>query len=150
MKPLSEDDELIQSLEEVWIPLDTEPSQCKVVKIRPQKEHWLLLLEGVTDRNQSEAMKGKGVYVPEDWLRPLEDNEFFIHDLLQSKCLDENGVELGIIENYFENGPQIIFEVKGKDRNFLFPATASILLNVDPQAKEVVIHPPEGLLDLND
>ncbi len=151
MRPLSEDGEMIASLQEVMLPTKAGLQAFEVLTVRPQKEHWLLTLAGVADRAQGEAYKGKGVYVPDEWLLPLAEDEFFIHDLLGASCWNQQGERLGEIVDYFENGPQVVFQVQGEGKKeFLFPATKSILLEVDCANKRVVIEPPEGLLELND
>ena len=150
MKALSEDREFLAKLDEVYLQKNSKLIACKIKQIRPHKEFWLLWLEMSNDRNKAEELKGQDVFVPDEMIRPLEDGEFFIHEMMGKEVFSTSGEALGTISDYFENGPQMVFEVKAQDTNqsdFMFPAVDEILISVE--ADKVVIEPIEGLLDLN-
>lgn len=50
----------------------------------------LLLLEGVTDRNDIEALRGQKILVDRDLLPPVDEDEVYVEDVLgfaPSSCL---------------------------------------------------------------
>lgn len=148
---VSDDTELFAGLKEAWL-MEKEgdtPKRIEIKKIRPTKDHWIIIVVGVTDRNQSEALKGLGVWVPDEWLRPLEEGEYFIHDAIGADVFDLEGKHLGRVENYFETGEYVTFEVRDEEGIFLFPGTAEVLREIDGPGKRVVIDPLPGLLELN-
>lgn len=145
---LTEDSEMLSSLEEVTFFRDGNPERLTVTRSRPQKENWLLQFAEVTDMDQAKALKGTELFVPEELIQPLEEGEYFLHDVIDKTVFDQEGNELGRVTSFFENGDQIVFEVKGR-HDFLFPGTEEILLEIDPEAGRVVINAIEGLIDLN-
>ena len=150
MAALSEDVDFLAGLKEVHLQIGSKLSPWKIKKIRPHKEFWLLWLVEVNDRNKAEDLKDTKVFVPDEMIRPLEDGEFFIHEMVGKDVFSTSGDALGAISDYFENGSQMVFEVKAKDSgqiDFMFPAVDEILISVEED--RVVIEPIEGLLDLN-
>ena len=148
LSPLSEDTALISNLKEVTIQKKGETTTYNVLRSRPVKTYWLMQLVDINDMDQAKALKGAEVYVDESLLSPLEENEFFIHDLMDATVFSTDGEELGVIHGYFETGAQIILEVKGK-HPFIFPATDEILKEIIAEEKKVIIQIIPGLLDLN-
>ncbi|GAA4017335.1 ribosome maturation factor RimM [Sphingomonas swuensis] len=60
-------------------------------------------LEGVSDRNAAEALRGTLIEVERDALPPLDDGEYYHADLVGLPCTDGQGVLLGSVhsvENY--------------------------------------------------
>ncbi|MDX2469195.1 MAG: ribosome maturation factor RimM [SAR324 cluster bacterium] len=144
--PLSEDIDFLSSLKVVYLQFDGEFTAVKVGKIRPHKSFWLLVLAGVADRNKAESLKGQELFVPDEMIKPLDDGEFFIHEVIGKEVYSTDDELLGTVEGYFENGEQMVFEVKGV-YDFMFPAVDEILISVEDD--RVIIKPVEGLLDLN-
>ena len=144
--PLSEDEELLSSLKKVYLQFDDEFQACKISKIRPHKSFWLMMLAEVTDRNKAESLKGQKIFVPDEWIKPLETGEFFIHDVIGKEVYSTENELLGTVDGYFENGEQLVFEVKGA-YDFMFPAVDEIMISVE--VDRVIIKPVEGLLELN-
>ena len=145
----SEDTSLFAGLEEVWLMDREKPVRYQVDQVRPQKGQWILKIQGIEDRNQAEELKNLGLWVPDEWLKPLEEGEFFIHELIGAQVFDRAGNLLGQIEHYFEPGPHVVFEVKSEAGDFLFPATDEGLKEILPEQKRVIIEPLPGLLELN-
>jgi len=146
-RPLTTEEDIFQRVNQVW--LGTEDAPRAILASRMHQANWLLLLEGIQTRTDAEAVKGKGIFLPEEMLRPLGEDEFFIHSLLGCQVKDLHGHELGKVVGYMENGPQVLFEVQGQGHSFFFPAVKEILQVVDEKSGWVVIDPPPGLVDLN-
>jgi len=148
---ISEDEELFAGLEEVWTKRNDDEAgrHTLVEQVRPQKGLWIARFAGIEDRTQAEAAKGLGLWVPDEWLKPLEEGEYFVHDLIGAEVFDREGVSLGTIDHYFETGQHMVFEVKGGEVEFLFPGTEEVLKEIHASEGRVVIEPLPGLLDLN-
>ena len=55
----------------------------------------ILTLDGVTDRNAAEALKGSMVLMDEADLEELPEGVYYIKDLIGMKVVSDSGVELG-------------------------------------------------------
>ncbi|MGK0289469.1 MAG: 16S rRNA processing protein RimM [bacterium] len=151
IKPLTNLIEEYLDLENLFLVVDRELKEFSIEKIRLNgKGQWLIKLKGFNDRNYAESLKGVGVYVRDEDIVPLEDDEYFIHELIGATVYDTNDEELGKIVNYFETAASGICEVETKDQEiFLFPATHEVLIDVLPEEQKVIINPLPGLVELN-
>ena len=54
----------------------------EIAKLRPQKDGFIAVLKGVTDRNAAEALKGTELFVPRDRLPAPGAGEVYVADLI--------------------------------------------------------------------
>jgi len=102
----------------------------------------LIALDGVTDRNQAEALKGVKLYVDRSLLPPLDEDEFLVADLVGCKAVSPQGEPLGTVSNVYDFGAGEVIEVVGKNGAIMVPFTRAAVPQVDIEAKAVVIVPP--------
>ena len=122
--------------------------------LRKRTHHGSLLLSfaGVTTRNDAEALRSHTVFVSRQDV-PLEDDEFFLHDLLGFSVftVNEKGAEteLGMLEDVSVPAGQILWTIRTPDgKEILFPAVDDFVLSIDLDTKCARIAPPPGLLDV--
>ncbi|MBI9077495.1 MAG: 16S rRNA processing protein RimM [Desulfatibacillum sp.] len=112
---------------------------------RPHKGQILACLEGVSDRNGSEALKGRLIMVPKDSLPELEPGEYYWFELVGLDVLEKDGSRLGTLESIIETGSNDIYVVKDGKRETLVPALPWVILSIDLEAATMVVDLPEGL-----
>ncbi len=94
-------------------------SQIKDLKInsyRPHKKFNLLTFEGINNINDIEWIKGNDIYVK----RNLEDDEFYLNDLIDLNVYDQNNNLIGIVSEIIDHGPYESLKIKlnnGKSTN---------------------------------
>jgi 16S rRNA processing protein RimM len=146
--PSTEDLDLFLDLEQLSIDDGESQRAFTVLRSRSVKNYWLIQFDEIQDMDAAKSLKGAGVYVEDDCLRPLDEDEFFIHDLVGTKVFSTEDQYLGVVTGFFEAGNQGVFEVKDDDGMFLFPASREVLKEIDPGQK-VIINLLPGLVDLN-
>ena len=148
INPLTADEEIFQHSESFILMVEDQQQTVEVIRARPVKNYWIVQLAGVNDIDSAKKLKNVGIFADEGQLRPLADDEFYIDHLLNAKVYSTENEYLGTITNYFETGPQGVFEVTNGDESFLFPTTKEVLKTVIP-AEKVVVHLIPGLRELN-
>ncbi|MBU3917448.1 ribosome maturation factor RimM [bacterium] len=146
--PLTEDLEIFENADQLIISENDQQKRLKVIKARQVKKHWLILFAEVQDLTSAQQLKGRGIFIEEERIKPLNEDEFFIHDLLDSKVYSTDNEYLGIITHYFEAGPQGVCEVTHGDESFMFPTSREVLKEIIPSDK-VVIQLLPGLREVN-
>jgi 16S rRNA processing protein RimM len=105
-------------------------------------------LDGVTDRNGAEALRGLRLYVSRDALPPAEPDEYYHHDLVGLAVALRSGERLGTIAAVHNFGAGDLLEVaRDGAESVMVPFTDPIVPIVDLAAGRVVIDPPDGLFD---
>jgi len=128
--------------------LDPAEPPKEVAGVRPFKRGLLVKFDDVRDRTAAEAMAGRYLLVPLAELEPLEEGEYYYHQLLGLEVVTRDGERVGCVREVYETAPAHLLEVTGEGKPHLIPFTARIVRQVDLEARRIVIEPPPGLLEL--
>ncbi|NQZ13642.1 MAG: 16S rRNA processing protein RimM [Alphaproteobacteria bacterium] len=109
-------------------------------------KHWLAAIDGVTDRNSAEALRGTELYVDQDILPEIGEDEFYYSDLIGLPAIDEDGAEIGKIIAVENFGASDLIEIQPQgESSFYLPVSDETLLEITDD--KIVISIPEGLLE---
>ncbi len=109
-----------------------------------------LKLKGVDTLAQADALVGREILVPEDCFRPLAEGRYYDFQLLGCRVVTREGIEVGTVEGLMPAGKETLLVVMRDGKELFIPLTEAICLRIDPKGKEIVIEPPDGLLELNE
>ncbi len=116
---------------------------------RDFKRGLLLKLQGVDSRTQAEALARRYLLAPLAALGRRGEGEVFYHELLGAAVETVGGRAVGTVREVYELEPAHMLEVEGAGgKRHLVPFTEQIVRQVDPEARRIVIDPPEGLLEI--
>jgi 16S rRNA processing protein RimM len=116
---------------------------------RLHKGRILLKLGGLEDRSTAEAFRGLLVQVPAEESVPLEEDEYYEHEILGLEVWTRAGEYLGRIEEILYTGANEVYVVRDAklDRGeILIPAIGDVVLAVDLEAGRMEIDLMEGLV----
>ena len=78
----------------------------------------------------------------------LEEDEYFVADLLGLTIVDDSGVTVGKLENVISTGANDVYEVLTEDGGrILLPAIKECILDVDMDEGIILVHLLKGLAD---
>lgn len=141
---------LIDELKTVYIGTDPKQSDAETYTIKSARFHQdyiLLQLEEIDDRNAAELLRGQFVMVDLENAVPLEEDEFYLFELIGLTVKTTSGEELGTIQDVMETGANDVYVVKGrKYGELLIPAHDETLVDVDVEAGIVTMNLPYGIL----
>ncbi len=120
--------------------------QYTIEKVRYDKGMVIIKFKEVTDRNTSETLRGKNLFVERDQYK-LDEDSYFLDDLLGSSVFSDMGIYLGQLIDVIQNTYQDIYVIKKEDgKSFLVPAVKEIIKSVDTEEKKVFIHLIDGMI----
>lgn len=125
----------------------------KITRRRPHNEGLILGFEGISNSEQAAKYSAKTIYVPAENRPPLPEGEYYHHQILGLKVVDENGVDLGVLTEIIETGANDVYVVTKEDRvvrDVLIPALKHVLLDVNLETRIMRVHLLPGLLDNTD
>jgi len=108
------------------------------------KGRWVIAFEGIGDRDAAEALRGAEVAIDAAELPPLEEDNYYIHDLVGCRIEDVSGIELGEVVGVV-SGPQDLLEIDRGGERCLIPMARDLLREVDIEGRRIVIDAPAGL-----
>jgi 16S rRNA processing protein RimM len=106
----------------------------------------LVKFEGVADRNAAERIRGTVLVVPESWLPDLGEGEWWAHQLEGCEVRTVSGRVLGVVKEVIPNPANDIWVAVDADGvETLVPALADLLIDVDVDARTIVVDDVPGL-----
>ncbi len=120
------------------------------VRFQPTKRGIIVIakMRGVDSREAAESMRKDSVFASEEDLPPLEEGEFFLHDLIGLAVSTHTGDTVGTVEDVIEGPAQTILVVAREGMgSAMIPAVDEFVEEIDLDARQIVIRPIEGLLD---
>lgn len=151
--PETDEPERFEDLPVVFIgrtPSTAEPLDVESVRYQSAKKGTLVILklDTVDSKDDADALREAMVYARLDDVPPLEEDEYFLHDLIGLRAVLEDGEEIGVVDSVMELPAQDLLVISRKDRKpALVPAVSEFVVNIDLDAGQILIRPIEGLLD---
>lgn len=120
----------------------------KIKRARVHKNMLVIKLEGINDANEALELKTKDVYIPRSALKELDDNTYYIEDLLLSDIVEEeSGNVIGKLTYVFNTGANDVYEVEREDKSKIYlPAISDVIKKVDIKSKKIYVKLMEGLI----
>ena len=115
---------------------------------RPHKGGFLLRFAEVSDLEGARRLLGAELLLGLNELRPLDEGEFFLHDLVGLEIIEPDGSSPGTIADVYDAGGQILAAVVLEDRERLFPIRPETVRRIDIKARKIEVSLPAGLLEL--
>ncbi len=134
--------------------LATEPAAAGPLKVTRSRWHsgrLLVSFDGVADRDQADQLRGTLLLVDSADLEDLADpDEFRDHQLVGLTVVDADRQPVGEVTQVLHYGQDMLVVAGSGDRagrEILIPFVSAIVPEVDLDAGQLRIDPPEGLLD---
>jgi 16S rRNA processing protein RimM len=132
-------------LDEVYIG-EKDPQPVPVEYARLHKNWILLKMAGYDNRNAVESLRGQLVQVREEQALPLEEDEYFLFQLMGLAVISDEGERLGELVQVIETGANNVFVVHGSRGEILIPDTSEVVLDIDFNKGHITVHLLPGLL----
>lgn len=147
--PTTDDPTRFEDLDEVFIEMGREMKPLHVQNVKYFKQFVILKFKEYSDINDIEQFKGKGIFVDREHAVELEDDEYFVADLIGLKVVTDDGLEFGELVDVMFTGANDVYIVKRNDNGeeALLPAIEECILEIDLDSQIMKVHIMEGLLD---
>jgi 16S rRNA processing protein RimM len=150
VKLLTDDPHRFALLERVYVgPDGAEPLPRVLAGYRPHKGNVLLKLEGCNDRYTANTLRGHLIQIPPEEAVPLEEDQYYEHQILGLQVRTISGESLGEIVEIIYTGANEVYVIEGPDPGqpqILIPAIKDVVLEVDLESGHLLVELPEGLL----
>jgi 16S rRNA processing protein RimM len=119
----------------------------EIEALRPAKDHLVVRLTGVPDRDAAERLTNVDLYVPRARLPAPAAEEFYHADLIGLRAEDRDGTALATIVGIHDFGAGDLLELRppGAANTVLMPFNDTTVPEVDIAGGRIVIDPPQGL-----
>ncbi|MDF2648869.1 16S rRNA processing protein RimM [Paenibacillus sp. V4I3] len=115
---------------------------------RLHKNMFILQFDQFSNINDVEKFKGSLLKIEAKEQQPLEEGEYYYHEIIGCKVVTEEGQELGLVSEVLTPGANDVWVVSlPKGKQLLLPVIDDVILDVDIANKTIRIHLMEGLME---
>jgi 16S rRNA processing protein RimM len=145
----SDDPELYESMESVFVSLRDSLVPFFIEQSRLHKSSLLRIkFEDVDSEEEADRIMGSELYLPLEFLPPLEGNKFYFHEVIGFTVIDQNFGKVGVITSINDTTNQALFVIDHKGTEILIPINDEFLTKVDREKKIIEVNAPAGLIEL--
>jgi len=126
-----------------------EPRAYQILKAFQHKPGLIVLsLKDIITRSAAEELRHAEVYIHEKDARPLDEGEYYLHELYNLHVETVDGMNVGHVCDVLETGANDVLVVARADKSeVLIPLIHDVVETMDIKGGKVVIRPMEGLLE---
>jgi 16S rRNA processing protein RimM len=121
-----------------------------IAAVRFHKGWPILSLPDVAGIGEAEAWAGAELRIRADELTALPEGTFYHHDLVGCRVRTASGEQVGTVSRVEGDAGGSRLVVRGARGEVLVPLAADICRTIDVAGRDIVLEPPEGLLELNE
>jgi 16S rRNA processing protein RimM len=139
--PLTEKPDLFLDLEYLLL---EGGKKLTVKNARFQKRMILVTTKEITSMNEAELLRDKNIYIKAEDLPELEDDEFYVADLVGIPVYDLEGKQIGTFKDSLSTGSNDVYiiAVPGA-KDILVPALKEYFKEINLAEKRIVVKLPE-------
>lgn len=131
-------------------PDEGQSRETRVESVRDHGGRALIKFAGIDSPEALRELHGWTVEIPESDARELEEDEYFLHDLVGLTLIDREGKRRGAVTDVYEGGGGLLLRIKRADgHEYELPFAAGICVEIDVAGKTIVVELPEGVEDLD-
>lgn len=143
INPFMDDVEAFRKFKYLYV----KDNKVKVKGVKFVKNNPIVSLEGTDSVEKAELLRNTPVYIDEEMLPELSDNEFYIKDIINLNVETKDGEYLGKITDVFKTGSNDVYEILKEDgKKFLIPAISQVVKEINIKENKVTVELLEGLL----
>ncbi len=115
---------------------------------RVQKGMLLVKITGIDTVEEAEALRNKYIYISDSTLETLEEDSYYVKDLIGLEVIDTKTNEtFGTLDYVFNTGANDVYEITTKQNTKVYlPAIKQVIKKVDIKARKIYVEIMEGLI----
>ncbi|RYU97211.1 ribosome maturation factor RimM [Emticicia agri] len=123
------------------------PHFVEEIQIRPNKS--IIKFEDIDTIEEAQKLVNCDIYLPEDNLPELEDDDqFYYHEIISYDVIDEEKGKLGKVLAVYTSDRQDLIAMQYEGKEILIPIDDDIVKTVNREKKELYTNLPNGLLEV--
>lgn len=146
--PTTDDATRFKKLKKVFLDTREGLKEFTIIQVKFFKQMVILKFKEISNINEIEPYKGCDLLIERKDAVPLEENEYFICDIIGAEVYTEDGELFGSLKDVMTTGANDVYVVTTTEKKeVLLPVIPDCVKEIDTEHKKVVVHIMKGLLD---
>ncbi len=129
-------------------PDESETREAEIESARAHRDRALLKFRGIETPEEIRDLQDWTIEIQDSEARELDEDEYFLHDLVGLRLVDNDGHDRGVVKEVVEGGGGLLLVVDGRSGEFDLPFAAEICTKIDVEGGTITVELPEGIDDL--
>ena len=145
--PTTDDVNRFKKLKQVILDTGKETMPLEIQSVKFFKQFVILKFKGIDNINDIEKYKRCSLYVTREHAVPLEEDEYFIADMIGMEVCTEDGNIFGTLKDVIATGANDVYVIESAEHGeVLVPAIKECIRSVDIEKGQMMIHLMDGLI----
>lgn len=145
--PTTDDPMRFKKLKKVILDAGKETLPLEIQSVKFFKQFVILKFKGIDNINDIEKYRKCPLLVAREDAVELDDDEYFIADMIGMEVLTEDGKVFGTLKDVMETGANDVYVIESTQYGeVLVPAIKECILDVDIKERKMKIHLMDGLI----
>lgn len=145
--PTTDDANRFKELKTLYLDTGKELKPMEIEDVKFFKQMVILKFKDIDNINDVEKYRGKDLLIDRENAVKLNEDEYFICDLIDSEVFTDEGNKLGILTEIMTTAANDVYVVKTPEgKEILIPSIKECILNIDPENKKIIVHLLKGLI----
>ena len=137
--------EMLQTLEQLFVNTGSDWKQLTLNSSQGYDDFTILNFNEIQDRTEAEAYRDQEILTLRDDLPGLDDDEYYINDLVGCDVVNERNENLGKVIEILSPGAHEVLLISDGDSETLVPLVDEWIAKIDIQAKRIQVNSEEEL-----
>lgn len=147
VKPFTDDIKRFDDLEKVYVEKNNTKIEYEIEEVKYHKDMVLIKFKSINTVEQAEKLRNSYLKVSRDSVEDLEEDRYYIVDLIGIDVYTDENILLGKLEDIFNTGSNDIYVVKNElGKQILLPAISDVIKQIDMENKKMIVHIIKGLM----
>ena len=112
----------------------------KIQGCKFQKDRVIVKIEGIDSIEEAEKYKNKYIEIPREYAVPLEEDTYYIADIIGCNVYDTEGKSLGEVYDVIQTKNNDVYWIR-KPKELLIPVLLDIVTDIDVENRKITIKP---------
>lgn len=145
--PTTDDVNRFKKLKQIILDTGKETKPLEIQSVKFFKQFVILKFKGIDNINDIEKYKRCSLYVTREHAVALEEDEYFIADMIGMEVCTEDGNIFGTLKDVIETGANDVYVIENAEHGeVLVPAIKECIRSVDIEKGQMMIHLMDGLI----
>ena len=107
----------------------------------------IMKIKGIDSIELAQKLKTKNMYIGRDQGKELEEDEFFVADLIGLDVFTVDGEKVGVVKDVLQHAINDVYVVNNGEKEYLIPSIEKFVPTIDLEENKMIINPIKGMLD---
>ena len=122
-------------------------NKYEVERVRYKGNMVIMKIKGIDSIELAEKLKTKNMYIGRDQGKELEEDEFFVADLIGLDVFTVDGEKVGVVKDVLQHAINDVYVVNNGEKEYLIPSIEKFVPTIDLEENKMIINPIKGMLD---